>query len=169
LIPVVLQAALGRIPAVTVFGTDYPTPDGTCVRDYIHVSDLARAHVLALEALASGHAGGAYNLGCGGAGYSVKQVIDVARAVCAREIPVRVGRAVLGTRPSWWPAGPDHSRAGLAPASPRFGGDRALGLGAAARLISGCRRLWLHDCDRHLRAAGLQPHHVADPVGHGPR
>jgi UDP-glucose 4-epimerase len=91
LIPVVLQAALGRIPAVTVFGTDYPTPDGTCVRDYIHVSDLARAHVLALEALASGHAGGAYNLGCGGAGYSVKQVIDVARAVCAREIQVRVG------------------------------------------------------------------------------
>jgi len=88
---VVLQAALGRIPAVTVFGTDYPTPDGTCVRDYIHVSDLARAHVLSLEALASGHAGGAYNLGCGGAGYSVKQVIDVARAVCAREIPVRVG------------------------------------------------------------------------------
>jgi UDP-glucose 4-epimerase len=91
LIPLVLQAALGRIPAVTVFGTDYPTPDGTCIRDYIHVSDLASAHVLALEALASGHAGGAYNLGCGGAGFSVKQVIDVARAVCAREIPVRVG------------------------------------------------------------------------------
>ena len=102
----VLQAALGRIPAVTVFGTDYPTPDGTCVRDYIHVSDLARAHVLALEALASGHAGGAYNLGCGGAGYSVKQVIDVARAVCAREIPVRVGPRRAGD-PAVLVASPD--------------------------------------------------------------
>jgi UDP-glucose 4-epimerase len=91
LVPLVLQAAAGRIPEVTIFGADYPTPDGTCVRDYIHVSDLARAHVRAVEALAGGHAGGAYNLGCGGSGYSVKQVIDVARAVCGRDIPVRVG------------------------------------------------------------------------------
>lgn len=91
LIPLVLQAALGVIPEVTVFGADYPTPDGTCVRDYIHVSDLSRAHVLALEALARGHPGGAYNLGCGGAGYSVKQVIDVARSVTGRDIPVRMG------------------------------------------------------------------------------
>src|SRR4051812_25504971 len=91
LIPLVLQAALGVRPEVTVFGADYPTPDGTCVRDYIHVSDLSRAHVLALEALARGHAGGAYNLGCGGAGYSVKQVIDVARSVTRRAIPVKVG------------------------------------------------------------------------------
>jgi UDP-glucose 4-epimerase len=74
-----------------VFGDDYPTPDGTCIRDYIHVSDLARAHVLALDALAGGHAGDAYNLGCGGNGYSVKQVIEVARSVCGRDIPVRVG------------------------------------------------------------------------------
>jgi len=91
LIPLVLQAAAGRLPEVTVFGTDYPTPDGTCVRDYIHVSDLARAHVLALEALARGHEGGAYNLGCGGDGYSVKQVIEVARSVTGRDIPVRIG------------------------------------------------------------------------------
>jgi UDP-glucose 4-epimerase len=91
LVPLVLQAALGRIPELTVFGDDYPTPDGTCVRDYIHVSDLARAHVLALEALAAGHEGGAYNLGCGGDGYSVKQVIDVARAVCGRPVPMRIG------------------------------------------------------------------------------
>jgi len=91
LIPLVLQAALGLLPEVTVFGDDYPTADGTCVRDYIHVSDLARAHVVALEALAGGHAGGAYNLGCGGSGYSVKQVIDVARRVCSHAIPVRVG------------------------------------------------------------------------------
>jgi UDP-glucose 4-epimerase len=91
LIPLVLQAALGRLSEVTVFGTDYPTPDGTCVRDYVHVSDLARAHVLALEALENGHSGAAYNLGCGGAGYSVKEVIDVARTVCGRDIPVREG------------------------------------------------------------------------------
>ncbi|MFN2546967.1 MAG: UDP-glucose 4-epimerase GalE [Myxococcales bacterium] len=96
LIPLVLQAALGVIPEVTVFGTDYPTPDGTCVRDYIHVSDLARAHVTALEALAGGHRGGAYNLGCGGTGYSVKQVVDVARAVCDRDIPIRYGARRAG-------------------------------------------------------------------------
>ena len=91
LIPLVLAAADGRLPHVTVHGLDYPTPDGTCVRDYIHVGDLSRAHVLALDALAQGHAGGAYNLGCGGAGYSVKQVIEVARAVTGREVPVREG------------------------------------------------------------------------------
>ena len=91
LIPVVLQAALGHLPEVTVFGTDYPTPDGTCVRDYIHVADLARAHVLALDALSSGHPGGAYNLGCGGSGYSVNEVLEVARSVCGRRIPIRIG------------------------------------------------------------------------------
>jgi len=91
LVPVVLQAAAGRIPEVTIFGADYPTPDGTCVRDYIHVSDLARAHVLALQALADGHAGGSYNLGCGGSGHSVMQVIEVARSVSGRDIRVRTG------------------------------------------------------------------------------
>ena len=91
LVPVVLQAAAGRIPEVTIFGADYPTPDGTCVRDYIHVSDLARAHVLSLQALADGHAGGSYNLGCGGSGYSVMQVIEVARSVSGRDIRVRIG------------------------------------------------------------------------------
>ncbi|HEY2029070.1 MAG TPA: UDP-glucose 4-epimerase GalE [Myxococcales bacterium] len=91
LIPLVLDAAQGLIAHITVFGTDYPTPDGTCVRDYIHVRDLSRAHVMALEALHKGHPGGAYNLGCGGNGYSVKQVIDVAKDVCGREIPVQTG------------------------------------------------------------------------------
>jgi len=91
LVPVVLQAAAGRIPEVTIFGADYPTPDGTCVRDYIHVSDLARAHLLALQALADGHAGDSYNLGCGGSGYSVMQVIEVARSVSGRDIRVRIG------------------------------------------------------------------------------
>ena len=91
LVPVVLQAAAGRIPEVTIFGADYPTPDGTCVRDYIHVSDLARAHLLALQALADGHAGGSYNLGYGGSGYSVMQVIEVARSVSGRDIRLRIG------------------------------------------------------------------------------
>ncbi|HYO67220.1 MAG TPA: UDP-glucose 4-epimerase GalE [Archangium sp.] len=91
LIPIVLQAAAGLRPEVTVFGDDYPTPDGTCVRDYIHVVDLAQAHILALHALAQGHSSSIYNLGCGGEGYSVKQVIDCARRVTGRDIPVAKG------------------------------------------------------------------------------
>ena len=89
LIPIVLQAAAGTIPEVTIFGDDYPTRDGTCIRDYIHVSDLARAHILALGALDGGSR--IYNLGCGGAGYSVRELIDVAREVTGREIPVTYG------------------------------------------------------------------------------
>jgi UDP-glucose 4-epimerase len=91
LIPLVLQAAAGLRPEVTVFGDDYPTRDGTCVRDYVHVTDLARAHVLALDALAHGRPSAAYNLGCGGAGYTVREVLAVAREVTGRTIPVRVG------------------------------------------------------------------------------
>jgi len=92
LIPLVLQAAAGLRPDVTIFGTDYPTKDGTCVRDYIHISDLAHAHLLALDSLASGRGDGEiYNLGCGGAGYSVKAVIDTAREVTGRAIPVKEG------------------------------------------------------------------------------
>ena len=84
LIPLVLQAAAGTRPSVAIFGDDYPTPDGTAVRDYIHVEDLARAHLLALEALSSpGHR--VYNLG-NGAGFSVRQVVDAARAVTGCEI-----------------------------------------------------------------------------------
>jgi UDP-glucose 4-epimerase len=89
LIPLVLQAAAGLRPELTVFGDDYPTPDGTCIRDYIHVVDLAQAHVLALSAL--GERGCTYNLGCGGDGYSVRQVIDAARRVTGREVPLRIG------------------------------------------------------------------------------
>jgi UDP-glucose 4-epimerase len=92
LIPLVLQAAAGQRREVTLFGEDYPTRDGTCVRDYIHVVDLAQAHVLALEALAGrGHPSRIYNLGCGGEGYSVREVIEVAQKVTGREIPLRVG------------------------------------------------------------------------------
>ena len=88
LIPIILQAAAGQRSHIEVYGNDYPTPDGTCVRDYIHVSDLARAHVLALEH--TNRASGIFNLGCGG-GHSVMQVIEEARRISGREIPVRIG------------------------------------------------------------------------------
>jgi UDP-glucose 4-epimerase len=88
LIPIVLQAAAGLRPHVEIFGDDYPTPDGTCVRDYIHVSDLAHAHVLALDFM--NRSSGIFNLGCGG-GRSVTEVIAAARKITGREIPVRVG------------------------------------------------------------------------------
>jgi UDP-glucose 4-epimerase len=89
LIPIVLQAAAGRRPHIEVYGDDYPTRDGTCVRDYIHVVDLARAHILALGIL--GERSAVYNLGCGGEGYTVREVIETARVLTGREIPVRVG------------------------------------------------------------------------------
>jgi UDP-glucose-4-epimerase GalE len=85
LVPVVMQVAMGRVAAVRVFGTDYPTPDGTAVRDYVHVDDLAEAHVLALEALGAGDPGGVLNLGTG-AGESVREVVDMARTVTGRQI-----------------------------------------------------------------------------------
>ena len=88
LIPLVLAVAAGNLPSVTVFGTDYPTRDGTCVRDYIHVEDLAQAHVQALDALAEPRTCRAYNLGCGGDGYSVREVIETAESVTGRRIPV---------------------------------------------------------------------------------
>ena len=84
LIPLVLQAATGKREQISIFGTDYPTADGTCIRDYIHVSDLADAHVLALEALDQ-HERLIYNLG-NGTGFSVRQVIDAARKVTGRPI-----------------------------------------------------------------------------------
>ena len=91
LIPLALSAALGRIPELVVFGDDYDTEDGTCVRDYIHVSDLAQAHVLALDVLAGAAPGAtAYNLGNGN-GYSVKQVIAAVERVTGRKVPLRVG------------------------------------------------------------------------------
>jgi UDP-glucose 4-epimerase len=89
LIPITLQAAAGKRPHVEIYGDDYPTEDGTCIRDYIHVVDLARAHILALDVLSERSA--IYNLGCGGDGYSVREVIETARRVTGREIPVRMG------------------------------------------------------------------------------
>jgi UDP-glucose-4-epimerase GalE len=87
LVPLVMKAALGRRPPVTVFGTDYPTRDGTAVRDFIHVDDLADAHIRALEYLEAGGTTTALNLGTG-AGTSVQEVIDAANAVSGIEIPV---------------------------------------------------------------------------------
>ncbi len=89
LIPIVLQAALGKRDHVGIFGDDYPTPDGTCVRDYIHVRDLASAHLLALEYLDKGGESGSFNLG-NGTGYSVKEIIDTARKVTGKPIPATV-------------------------------------------------------------------------------
>ena len=89
LIPNVLRAALGRIPALRLFGDDYDTPDGTCVRDYIHVSDLAEAHVLALRRLLAGGEAGAMNLGTG-QGISVRGILEAARAVTGRAVPHKV-------------------------------------------------------------------------------
>ena len=86
LIPRILEVALGRAEHVNIFGTDYPTPDGTCIRDYIHVSDLARAHQLALEAIENSSPL-IYNLG-NGQGFSVRQVVEVARKVTGHPIPV---------------------------------------------------------------------------------
>jgi UDP-glucose-4-epimerase GalE len=97
LIPLVLQAVLGRRPAVTVFGTDYPTPDGTCIRDYIHVDDLAEAHLLALEALAP-QKQLRYNLGTG-RGHSVREVIRAAEEVTGKPVPVREGPRRPGDPP----------------------------------------------------------------------
>ncbi|OKH26638.1 UDP-glucose 4-epimerase GalE [Hydrococcus rivularis NIES-593] len=87
LIPLALLTALGKRQSLSIFGTDYPTPDGTAIRDYIHVSDLADAHVLGLEYLLAGGNSDVFNLGNGN-GFSVREVIDTARKVTSREIPV---------------------------------------------------------------------------------
>ena len=84
-----LQAALGKRDHVGIFGDDYPTPDGTCIRDYIHVRDLVSAHLLALEHLARGGESGPFNLG-NGTGYSVKEIIETARRVTGKAIPAVV-------------------------------------------------------------------------------
>lgn len=87
LIPLVLQAASGRRASMAVFGRDYDTPDGTCIRDYIHIQDLCAAHALALRSLMDGAGSQAYNLG-NGLGFSVQEVIDTAQRVTGRTIPV---------------------------------------------------------------------------------
>lgn len=95
LIPLVLEAASGLRKNITIYGDDYDTPDGTCIRDYIHVIDLAQAHLNALEYLAKGGQTGAFNLG-NGSGFSVKEIIQSAERVTGLEIPVQMGTRRAG-------------------------------------------------------------------------
>ncbi|KIO63307.1 UDP-glucose 4-epimerase [Caldibacillus thermoamylovorans] len=95
LIPVVLQTALGKRDFITVFGEDYPTKDGTCIRDYIHVEDLIDAHILALQYLLDGGKSDVFNLGSS-QGFSVKEIIDMARKVTEKEIPAKIGERRAG-------------------------------------------------------------------------
>src|SRR6185503_2850481 len=121
LIPIVLQVALGQREQVTIHGDDYPTPDGTCVRDYIHVVDLADAHVRALDALERGSR--TCNLG-NGQGYSVREVIEVAREVTGHPIPAVAGPRRPGD-PAVLVASSECARRELGWA-PRFGDLRAI-------------------------------------------
>jgi len=95
LIPLVLQSASGRRETISIFGQDYDTPDGTCIRDYIHICDLCEAHLLAIKALQSSHESAAYNLGNGN-GFSVKEVIDTAKQVTGRDIPIEIAERRVG-------------------------------------------------------------------------
>ena len=91
LIPLVLKTALGQKDKIEIFGDDYPTRDGTCIRDYIHIDDLAQAHLLALERLLNGLPGEKFNLG-NGDGYSIKEVVEVAQNVTSMEIPMEISK-----------------------------------------------------------------------------
>jgi UDP-glucose 4-epimerase len=98
LIPLVLDAAAGLRENITVYGTDYPTPDGTCIRDYIHVKDLAGAHFLALKRMMKKDESAFFNLGTG-YGYSVKQVIEATEKVTGLKVPVKIGTRRAGDPP----------------------------------------------------------------------
>ena len=99
LMPLVLRVAAGEATHVQIFGQDYPTPDGTCIRDFIHVRDLAAAHLLALEATGEGDSSfEVYNLGSA-AGFSVREVVEAARKVTGRAIPARVVKRRTGDPP----------------------------------------------------------------------
>ena len=110
LIPIALEVAAGKRDGCSSSATTTRPADGTCVRDYIHIEDLARAHLLALDAAKAGRHG-IYNLG-NGRGYSNREVVDVVRAVTGHPVPVETCRAVRATRPNWWPPPP-----GRAPSS----------------------------------------------------
>lgn len=98
LIPIALQAALGLRPSMTIFGEDYPTPDGTCVRDYVYIEDLVDAHVAVMRALQPGETR-AYNLGIG-RGYSVREVVDAVRRVTGSDFPLAIGQRRAGDPPT---------------------------------------------------------------------
>ena len=99
LIPLVLEAAAGKRKEILIFGDDYPTPDGTCIRDYIHICDLAQAHILSLDYLESQRPGlSAFNLGNGN-GFSVKQIVDTAQRVTGHQVPSRIAERRAGDPP----------------------------------------------------------------------
>lgn len=102
LVPLAIRAARTGVP-IEVFGTDWPTPDGTCVRDYVHVEDLATAHVAAVDRLRAGHPGGALNLGTG-RGTSVREVLEAVRRASGREVPWRAGERRPGDPALLWAA-----------------------------------------------------------------
>lgn len=95
LVPIILQAALGQRPHITIFGEDYDTEDGTCIRDYVHVEDLIHAHLLALDYLKAGGESDIFNLGSN-QGFSVKEMVDTARKVTGKEIPAKSGERRAG-------------------------------------------------------------------------
>ncbi|MCZ8535429.1 UDP-glucose 4-epimerase GalE [Psychrobacillus psychrodurans] len=95
LVPIILETALGKRPHITIFGNDYDTPDGTCIRDYIHIEDLIHAHLLALDYLDNGGKSDIFNLGSN-QGFSVKEMIETARNVTGKEIPVKSGKRRAG-------------------------------------------------------------------------
>ncbi|MGX7030284.1 UDP-glucose 4-epimerase GalE [Vagococcus zengguangii] len=95
LVPIILQTALGQREAITIFGDDYPTADGTCIRDYVHVVDLCEAHILALNYLKEGNESSVFNLGSS-EGFSVKEMVEAARRVTGKEIPAKIGERRAG-------------------------------------------------------------------------
>lgn len=111
LVPIILQAALGQRKEVAIFGDDYDTPDGTCIRDYVHVEDLIAAHLLALDYLLKGNESNVFNLGSNN-GYSVKEMVEAARTVTQKEIPARIAPRRAGD-PSTLVASSDKAKAVL--------------------------------------------------------
>ncbi len=98
LIPLAICSALGLNPSITIFGNDYDTQDGTCVRDYIHVSDICSAHILALKSLENGASSNAYNL-ANGQGFSIKQIIEKVESVGGKKVPITIGKKRVGDPP----------------------------------------------------------------------
>ena len=163
LIPLVLQVALGQRDEVLVFGDDYPTPDGTCIRDYIHVDDLGRAHIAALERLQPGVAL-KLNLGTG-AGASVMEVIDACRRVTGHAIPARVVPRRAGDPPALVADAAAREDARLDAQARRHRADRRERLGLAQGAPERLRRL---RCERRgtrrtLRRGVDRPHMVFSP------
>jgi len=150
LIPLVLQAAAGQRPHITLFGDDYHTPDGTCVRDYIHVMDLAEAHWLALNYLEQGGASTVFNLG-NGDGYSVAQVIEAAKAVTGLPVPVKMGERRPGD-PARLVADATRARTVLG-WEPRF-----------ASLEAMIRTAWAFECKTQVAALARSAFQAVEPT-----